>query len=522
MLVGGLAMAALCLPAGSAVAAPGDLDPSFGIGGRSVVVLGGSTFATGLLLQPDGKVIVTGSSTANSPDRNLFAARVLVPQGTLDPSFGGGLGFSSVNLGGDDQGTGVLAPDGKIVLAGGLDSVEDDYGVARLNSQGPLDGSFGIGGIRTGLRTASDGASALALQPDGRILIAGFQSGPPPADDWLIGRLLNPQGTPDGSFGTGGFVTKNLGGTADAASDVLVEPDGKVLVAGASRNEGAGFDFGAVARYLPNGNPDDGFGNVGDVRNLGDAMFTLARQPDGKIVVGGFDSNLTVFRLNPNGSRDETFGGDGSTGTADFRSASDILVQPDGKIVALGSIGTSIGVVRFQPNGLLDTTFGNNGKTTIDLGGQTGTAASAGLVQQPDGRIIVAGDLLGNILLARLEGDPPGNVAEKCRGKEATILGTTAKDKLKGTKKKDVISAGGGRDTVKGLAGNDLVCGGKGPDKLIGGPGKDTLLGEKGKDKLFGGPKKDKLLGGAAKDLIVGGGGPDKINGGPGKDIEKQ
>jgi len=512
---------ALCLPAGSALAAPGDLDPTFGNGGKSTLNIGGGAFAVNLLLQPDGKPIITGTVGTD-----LFAARVLTPQGTLDPSYGLGSGFSRVDFGaGERGGAAALQPDGKIVLGGTTDAIGDDYGVARLlNPQGTFDGSYGINGFRAGVLNPGDVLNGLALQPDGKIVFAGSWGGPPPnGDDWLIGRLLNPQGTPDTSFDGDGFVRLSFGGTADAASDVLVQPDGRILVAGASRNQGGGFDFGAVKRVLPGGGSDDSFGNTSDVRGLGAAVFTLALQPDGKILAGGFTGlGSTITRLLPNGARDESFGGDGSTGTADISSASDILVQPDGKVVALGSIGTSIGVVRFQPNGLVDTTFGTGGKTIIPLGGDTGMAAAGGVVQQADGKIIVVGDLLSNITLARLEGDPPGNVAGKCRGKEATILGTNAKDKLKGTNKKDVISAGGAKDTVKGLKGNDLICGGKGPDKLIGGPGKDTLSGEKGKDKLFGGPKKDTLIGGAAKDLLVGGGGPAKIKGGPGKDTERQ
>jgi Ca2+-binding RTX toxin-like protein len=172
-------------------------------------------------------------------------------------------------------------------------------------------------------------------------------------------------------------------------------------------------------------------------------------------------------------------------------------------------------IARFQPNGLLDTTFGDGGKVTIDFGSSGAYQTANGLVQQPNGKLIVAGySQAANILVARLDGDPPGGSASgKCAGKKATIIGTAAKDKLKGTKKKDVISAGGGKDTVKGLKGNDLICGGKGKDKLVGGPGKDKLLGQQGNDKLLGGPGKDKLKGGPGK--------KDKLNGGPGKDSEK-
>ena len=147
MLVGGLAMAALCLPASSALAAPGDLDPSFGNGGKALIDLGGSEETSDLLSQSDGKVIVTGSSGAN-----LIAARVLVPQGTLDPSYGGGLGWSSADLSGTESyGAGALQPDGKIILAGTTYFVDNDYGIARLlNPQGTFELRFSGNGIEVG------------------------------------------------------------------------------------------------------------------------------------------------------------------------------------------------------------------------------------------------------------------------------------------------------------------------------------------------------------------------------------
>lgn len=510
------------LSAPAAIAAPGDLDPSFGSGGKSVVDLGGTEEVSGLLLQPDGKVIVTGSTNALGTDRNLFAARLLVPQGSLDPSYGGGTGWSRVDLGGDDRGgEAALQPDGRIVLAGAIDSIEDDYGVARLlNPEGTFDGSFGVGGRRNGLLSGSDGASGMTLQPDGKIVFAGFYSSGPSGENWLIGRLQSPSALPDGSFGSGGYVTHDLGGSADEAYDVLVQPDGKVLIAGARRDQGAGFDFGAVLRLNPGGTPDTGFGNSSEVRSLGQAIVALALQPDGKILAAGLDGGqMVVYRLLPNGGIDDTFGGgDGRSGAGGFRTANELLVQPDGKIIVVGSAafpnGEAFGIARLQPNGILDTTFGNGGKVTIDFGPPNVYQPATGVVQQPDGKIIVAGySQQSNIDVARLQGDPGGSASSKCAGKKVTILGTNGKDKLRGTKKHDVISAGKGKDTVKGLKGNDLICGGKGKDKLVGGPGKDTLLGQQGNDKLFGGPGKDTLKGGPGR--------KDKLRGGAGKDVQK-
>ncbi|MDQ2940523.1 MAG: 6-bladed beta-propeller [Actinomycetota bacterium] len=110
----------------------------------------------------------------------------------------------------------------------------------------------------------------------------------------------------------------------------------------------------------------------------------------------------------------------------------------------------------------------------------------------------------------------------KCHGKQATIVGTNGKDKLKGTKKRDVIVGEGGGDKIVAKGGNDLVCAGGGPDKVFGGKGKDRLFGEGGNDRLFGGAGKDKLSGGKGKDLLVGGPKLDKLSGGPGADTVSQ
>jgi uncharacterized delta-60 repeat protein len=525
----GAALAACCLalPTAVASAAPGDLDPSFGNGGKSIVDLGGDEDVTDLLLQPDGKVIVTGSSNALNPtNRDLFAARLQVPQGTLDPSYGGGFGWSRIDFGGNERsGVAVLQPDSKIIVAGTTDAVGDDYGVARLlNPEGTFDSSFGSGGFRTGSLGGSDTAYGVALQPDNRIVFAGSHSGPG-GSDWMVGRLLNPQATPDGSFGTGGFFERDFGGSADQAWDVLVQPDGKILVAGESHNQGVGGGRGEVLRLLPGGTPDNSFGASADVGPLATTPVALALQPDGKIVVAAFDASSSnaaaLFRLLPNGNLDQSFGGDGKT-AASFGTqshyASDLIVQPDGKILVSGGAdsnsggGEDFGIERLQPNGFPDTTFGDGGSTRVDFGSSTPIESPSGLVRQQDGRIIVAGYSQGDIDAIRLQGDPGGSANSKCAGKKATVIGTNGKDKLKGTKRRDVISAGKGKDKVKGLKGNDLICGGKGRDRLLGGPGKDKLFGQAGKDKLFGQ---------AGKDFLKGGPGKDKVKGGAGKDVEK-
>jgi uncharacterized delta-60 repeat protein len=530
LVAAALAACCLALPTAAASAAPGELDGSFGDGGKSLVDLGGNDTAYAVALQPDGKIVVAGDTNAFGT-YDMAVARLLNPQGALDPSYGGGSGWSRLDLGPsvDTAYAVALQPDGKIVVAGETIAAGNiDMAVARLlNPEGTFDSSYGGGSGWSRLDFGGDDRGrAVALQPDGKIVVAG-RTNVGGTIDMAVARLLNPQGTFDSSFGLFG-TGKSLAdfGGHDFGQAVALQPDGKIVVAGYTNGAVSSTNYDmAVARLLnPQGTYDGSFGG-GSGRSrvdLGadDSGNALALQPDGKIVVAGYsDGNFAVARLQPNGLLDTTFGKGGKS-LVDFGGDSDqgnaVALQPDGKIVVAGRTnagGTyNFAVARLQPNGLLDTTFGNGGKSLVDLGGDDiGNAVAL----QPNGKIVVAGDSDdNNFAVARLQGDPGGTVKKaKCAGRKATIIGTNAKDKLKGTKKRDVIAALGGKDTVKGLKGNDLICGGKGKDKLLGGPGKDKLLGQQGNDTLLGGPGKDKLKGGPGK--------KDKLVGGPGKDSEK-
>jgi uncharacterized delta-60 repeat protein len=527
LIVGLTVLALLTAPTGFALAAPGDLDPSFGTGGKSTLDFGGNDAGRGVALQPDGKIVVAGESSVAGPNAYDYAIARFGSQGTPDASFGQG-GKMLVNFGGSDSGYAVAQqPDGKIVVAG---AGNGDFGVARLLPQGALDPSFGSSGLSDSGFGADDGANAVALQPDGKIVAAGFTSFGANPFNFGVVRLL-----PNGSYDTtangssdpfGGNTGRSYGdfGGSDAANAVALQPDGKIVVAGASSG-----NF-VIARLLnPSGNFDPSFGPTGPPGPLVDfgvfdAANAVALQPDGKIVVAGTsDANFAIARLLPSGALDTSFAGDGKS-EVDFGGGDDgayaMALQPDGKIViagfddAEGNPG-NFAVARLQPNGSLDTTFANAGKALVDFGADDGANAVA---LQPDGKIVVAGESSAganpiNFAVARLQGDPRGGAGRnvKCAGHKATIIGTNAKDKLKGTKKRDVIAALGGNDSVRGLGGNDMICGGAGKDKLVGGPGKDKLLGQAGKDVLKGGPGKDKLVGGAGKDKLSGGSGKNSV-----------
>lgn len=565
---------------GAAFAAPGDLDPTFGSGGKALVDLGGDEVGSALALQPDGRIIV-GGSTSKTAGEDGAVARLLSPQGTLDPSYSGGSGWSRLDLGGLDAVTGVAQQsDGRIVAAV-TSTVADSFTssvVRLLNPGGGLDPAFGSGaGFVQPTLLPDEYFSALVLQPDERIVVAG-DGDASVGFDMTVARLLG-GGALDTAYG-GGLGWSRLdfpaipgGGAVDEASAVALQPDGRIVVAGDTTAGQASRRDIAVARLLnPQGGLDSSFGPAanGSLRiDMGGQSIAsaVAVQPDGGIVVAGSTTlsghdNATLVRLLPAGTPDPSFSDDGrittSAGGDDEFAA--LAIQADGKIVAAGSTGPTDGprdmlVMRFQPNGQADTTFGGGGRVVVDLGGSD--VANA-LALQPDGRIVLVGDTSagsGDLAVARLEGDPPagpggvgvggGGAAgggaggggaggspstgvPRCAGKPATIIGTPGRDRLKGTRKADVIVGLGGDDVIAGLGGDDIICGGPGADALTGGAGADRLLGQGGADAitggagadiLTGGRGSDRLLGGAGRDLLSGGAGSDRLLGGPGIDV---
>jgi uncharacterized delta-60 repeat protein len=425
-----LAVMALWAGAGQALAAAGELDPSYGGGsGKSLADFGGTDGATAVALQPDGKLVVAGFSSNGLSD-DVAVARLLSPEGTFDPSYGGGSGKSLADFGSSAGATAVaLQPDGKIVVAGyrSVGGASADFAVGRLlNPQGAFDPSYGGGSGKSLVDFGGfDGANAVALQPDGKIVVAGYSSAGGHSD-FAVGRLLSPEGTLDLSYGGGsGKSVADLGGD-DIGTAVALQPDGKIVVAGQSI-VGGSSDF-AVARLLnPQGtfDPSYGGGSGKSLTDFGgyDEAAAVALQPDGKMLVAG-DSDargtddFAVMRRLPDGSPDESFGSGGKAfvdfGGSDGATA--MALQPDGKIVLAGysnARGTyDFAAARLLPGGSLDESFGSGGRAFVDFGGSDGASAMA---LQPDGKIVVAGASTngGNsdFAVARLQGDAAGGSA---------------------------------------------------------------------------------------------------------------
>jgi uncharacterized delta-60 repeat protein len=543
-------MVGVCAPA--AVAAPGDLDSSYGTGGKTMLEYAQNAGAFSLRLQPDGKAVLGGYDDSSKSAGSQMVAFRLKVDGSRDLNF---------RLNGESAPIGVgsvahalaLQSDGKIVLAGQTLATGSDFTVGRINADGSLDTTFSppTGGTTVQF-FGNDAAHAVFVQPDQSIVLAGYGG----ANSNLAQTRVNSTGGLDFNFGSLGTSEENLGGTEFAFGGAL-QPDGKIITVGSTS---LASDIG-FSRINANGSPDttvESNGAISLTVGGADTGRAVAVLQDGKILIaggGGPGNDMFVLRLNADATADTDFGNNGFT-LVDFGGVDDaraIAVQANGKIVLAGSTnnGGDMAVARLQPGGTLDTTFGNGGKRTIDFG-RTDTAYGVGL--QKDGKIVVGGTTAGlpgndNVAVARLDGDEaatgggPGgggggtgggggkSKVYRCGGKRATIIGTSKKNRLKGTKRADVIVALGGNDKVDGRGGNDIICAGSGNDSVVGGPGKDRLYGDSGKDalkggdgndSLDGGSGNDKLYGQSGKDTLRGRSGRDRLAGGPGKDKQKQ
>ena len=226
--------------------ADGTQDTRFGATntpGRVITNFGATEQALALVLQPDGKIVVAGRTNKPAPNGNFdFALARYEAAGTLDLTFGT-LGLVTTDFGGsvDRAFAMALQPDGKLVVVGDSDA---NFALARYNADGSLDAGFGAGGKAITSFGGIDQASAVILQPDGKIVVAG-QTDTGISIDFALARY-NSDGSLDGAFGSGGRITTNFTGTSDdLGAAVALQSDGKIVVGGTSN------DNFALARYTP-------------------------------------------------------------------------------------------------------------------------------------------------------------------------------------------------------------------------------------------------------------------------------
>lgn len=389
-----------------AVAHPGDLDPTFGVGGKVITpvsIVNGDDYGNAVAIQNDGKIVVAGGSRNRVTDSDYAIARYNV-DGSLDASFGsGGKVITSIGTGlGSSELINDIAiqGDGKIVVVGST-SDQNAFVTVRYNLDGSLDNSFGVGGKV--FTTPTNGmfctAYAVALQTDGNIVVAGYghvDSVTSASDDFALVRYSS-NGMLDTSFGTDGIVVTHIGDNKQISAyiyELAIQIDGKIVAAGRANNMN-GPDF-ALARYNADGTLDAGFGTGGTVITpAGEICYSIVLQSDGKIVAAG-TPKFSLARYNVDGTPDATFGGGGFVTTQIGQlggGANDVAVQSDGKIVTAGSTAyffddSKFAVVRTNADGTPDMSFGIGG-TVITTVGVSGVAKAA--MVQNDGKIVVAG-----------------------------------------------------------------------------------------------------------------------------------
>lgn len=449
-IAGVVALAAsLAVAAPANAATPGTLDTTFGGSGVFSKSFGSDTCAGfgqafGVAVQSNGRIVGVGRAahqpTPCDSGQNDFLVAGVTSGGALDTTFGASApGSTTTSFASpwnyNDVARGVaIQPDDKIVAVGYVTentTFERAFGIARYTADGTLDPSFGdckgssdaLGTTTTTFSGADAVANGVAIQPDGKIVVAG--SAEPTSGfyfDFAIARY-DTNGCLDTTFG-GGTGTELIDfkqGNAFANS-VLIQPDGKIVVGGSALNSNGDSDF-ALARLGTDGTPDNSFGPFGNGTTLtdfqgataghaNDGINGLALQSDGKIVAAGGaymgatrGTDFALARYGTDGLLDSSFGSGGEV-TTDFAgaggasdSANAVLLDPAGGIIAGGNSccqhGNDFALARYNPDGSLDPGFGTGGLTITDMSavdsGSSGNASGEAAALQSSGGILLAG-----------------------------------------------------------------------------------------------------------------------------------
>lgn len=402
----------------------------------------------GLETLPDDKILAVGRADTSKGGTSDFALARYLPDGTLDPTFGTG-GKTTTDFSGHSDyiySRPVITPDGKIVVAGGAgamlptgNTVDTDIGVARYLANGNIDTSFGDSGrLRIDINGFSDWANAVAVDNQSRILAAGGGT-----TDYITRSYnfavvrLTPQGVLDNTFGIDGKVIVNFapvgGNDRDYANDMLLQPDGKILLSGY-----AAGNFGLV-RLNADGSLDSTFGTGGkvtaDFGNTSDEANRMALTADGKILVTGYsNTRIAVLRYNTNGTVDTNFGTNGSVLTEMLNPAGgsrpadsyDIKISNDNNFIVVGTYydtfesgRQNLAIANYSGNGAL------LGTKIIDASGNTDLGFSLAMTRNGD--LLVGGSAMNHtdyrtdFVIAKF--DRAGNAAPWATGLPRTVFG---------------------------------------------------------------------------------------------------
>lgn len=386
---------------------PGVVDTSFNGGKQLVSVAEGEDYAKAMAVQADGKVITVGRTTTNAGGTDIAVTRHL-RDGTLDASFGNaGMVVTAIAAarGADEAYAVAVQADGKIVVAGSTATTgtDLDFALVRYNADGSLDADFGTGGkVVTSFGNSTDRIYAIAIQGDGRIVVAGESDRGTTTTgiDFALARY-NPDGSLDAGFGTAGKVTTPIRAQSarDSAYAIVLQTVGGETRIVAVGGEG---DF-IAARYTAAGALDNSFGTAGKIAGVFvnstiGAANAVTLTPDNKLVVAGhIQHDFALARLNTDGTLDAGFGTAGKVitpvTTTNWDEATAIVRQADGKLLVGGwayegnSSSGNFAVLRYSADGALDAGFGTGGMVVTPVA--TGTQSDSGraLVLQADERI---------------------------------------------------------------------------------------------------------------------------------------
>jgi uncharacterized delta-60 repeat protein len=475
-----------------------------------------------------------------------------------------GTGKVTTDFGADDQGQSViLQADERILVAG---FTGDDFSLVRYNTDGSLDTTFGTNGkLSTDINSGKDAAFSVARQSDGKIVVAGYSHNGSNNDFALV--RYNTDGSLDTTFDSDGKLTTAIGLLDDAGASVIVQSDGKIVVAGAAQTVAGIYTANhfALARYNTDGSLDTTFDTDGKVttyfsESAADFATSAVVQSDGKIVAAGVRGNGSALegvlvRYNTDGSLDTTFDTDGKiTGGSIFFDISDtfansLTLQADGKIIVTGTGNSTIGLARFNTNGSVDTTFGIDGGITTDI---SSSAAGNCVTLQADGKILVAGSSFNGVnysfALLRYNTDGSLDSTFGTDGKLTTDIGISASGQSVTVQTDGKIlvagsshsglnydfalvryNADGSLDTsfdstpsTAATADDATIITSTHYDQSVtGGTDDDVLapLDASINTNFSGGAGNDTITGGNADDYLGGGEGNDILNGGTGNNI---
>lgn len=483
---------------GVAFGAPGDTDTSFGSNGFTRIDFGKWDAPWEVVSLPDGDMLIAGSRYDLVSESSDWGLARLNPDGSLDAGFGSG-GVTVIDHAAEEAALDAsLQADGKIVVTG-WDGTHMQLG--RINADGSLDQSFGLGGFTPEL-VAFPGVATQVLD-DGRIAVAGGA---------FKVAMFNANGTLDRTFGLGGILdlsgrlgitsTTDPGYCVDETCDGYIGnmlPHGSgVLISGAIPGGDGDMDMGIV-KLTPTGALDPAFSGDGiTVVPTPAGVDSFARDvdvaADGRILLTGNKGagnsavDATLALLNADGFLNTSFGNGGMT-TLDLSWLDSFWAgafSSDGSILAVGDTrasGAEALIASYTATGALDTSFSGDGMTFLDLGNREGLRAALF-----DGGLVSAGLVDGDVFVTKTsltkDGDGGGGTIDPIPP-GCTIVGTQGADTLVGTSGNDVICGLGGNDTISGESGSDTLYGGSGDDQLRG---RD---GVKGNDRLDGGEGRD-------------------------------